>query len=119
MTLGTVAFAGDAAGTTESQAITGHVPTDPASPRHRDRTRESQRQARQLLMEWDPLGVADTPEVADEHFGLGRTRAATGSWQRDLHVGGPTARVATLLVDSCISAERQRRWRWVFRGAAE
>jgi hypothetical protein len=31
---------------------------DPGSPRNRDRTRESWRQVRGLLMEWDLIGVA-------------------------------------------------------------
>jgi hypothetical protein len=40
---------------------------DPGSPRNRDRTRESWRQVRGLLMEWDLIGVAGIPEAADEY----------------------------------------------------
>ena len=40
---------------------------DPGSPRNRERTRESQRQVRRLLMEWDPIGVSGVPEAADEY----------------------------------------------------
>lgn len=40
---------------------------DPGNPENKHRTRESQRQLRVLLMEWDPIGVADTPEAADEY----------------------------------------------------
>ena len=40
---------------------------DPGSPRNRERTRESKRQMRLLLMEWDPIGVAGVPEAADEY----------------------------------------------------
>ena len=40
---------------------------DPGDPRNRERTRESQRQLRRLLMEWDALGVSDIPEAADEY----------------------------------------------------
>jgi hypothetical protein len=42
-------------------------PWDPSNPQNRDRTRESQRQVRALLMEWDPIGVADAVEAADEY----------------------------------------------------
>jgi hypothetical protein len=40
---------------------------NPASPRNRDRTRESQRQVRSLLLAWDPIGVADVAAAADEY----------------------------------------------------
>ena len=40
---------------------------DPGSPRNRDRTRESKRQVRRLLLDWDPIGVAGVPEAADEY----------------------------------------------------
>ena len=39
----------------------------PGSPRNRARTRESWRQVRGLLMEWDLVGVAGIPEAADEY----------------------------------------------------
>ena len=42
-------------------------PWDPGSPRNRDRTRESKRQVRRLLLEWDPIGVSGIPEAADEY----------------------------------------------------
>ena len=38
-----------------------------AVPRNRERTQESQRQARHLLLELDPIGVSDTPEAAGEY----------------------------------------------------
>ena len=40
---------------------------DPGSPRNKERTRESWRQVRRLLMEWDLIGVAGIPEAADEY----------------------------------------------------
>lgn len=40
---------------------------DPGDPRNKHRTRESQKQLRALLMEWDPIGVGWTPEAADEY----------------------------------------------------
>lgn len=40
---------------------------DPGDPRNRERTRESKRQVRHLLMEWDPIGVSGVPEAADEY----------------------------------------------------
>ena len=40
---------------------------DPGNPRNRDRTLESQRQLRNLLLEWDPIGIANAPEAADEY----------------------------------------------------
>jgi hypothetical protein len=40
---------------------------NPASTRNRDRTRESQRQLRRLLLTWDPIGVADLAQAADEY----------------------------------------------------
>jgi hypothetical protein len=40
---------------------------DPGSPRNRERTKESWRQVRGLLMEWDLIGVAGVPEAADEY----------------------------------------------------
>ena len=40
---------------------------DPGSPPNRERTRESWRQVRRLLMEWDLVGVAGSPEAADEY----------------------------------------------------
>jgi hypothetical protein len=42
-------------------------PWDPGSPRNRERTRESQRQVRALLRRWDPIGVGDAEEAADEY----------------------------------------------------
>jgi hypothetical protein len=41
-------------------------PWDPGSPRNRDRTRESQRQVRRFLLNWDPIGVAQT-DSEDEY----------------------------------------------------
>ena len=40
---------------------------DPGGPRDRESAQESQSQVRHLLMEWDPLGVSDLPEAADEY----------------------------------------------------
>jgi hypothetical protein len=42
-------------------------PRDPGSPRNRERTRDSQRQVRRLLIGWDPIGVSGIPEAADEY----------------------------------------------------
>jgi hypothetical protein len=41
-------------------------PWDPGSPRNRERTRESQRQVRRILLTWDPIGVTDT-DSEDEY----------------------------------------------------
>jgi hypothetical protein len=40
---------------------------DPGDPRNRERIRGSWRQARRLLMEWDPIGVSDVSEATDEY----------------------------------------------------
>jgi hypothetical protein len=53
--------------TPDTRHVTEHDPWDPANPRNRDRTRQSQRQVRALLIQWDPIGVADVPEAADEY----------------------------------------------------
>jgi hypothetical protein len=42
-------------------------PWDPRNPENRDRTRELRGELRELLMEWDPIGVAGVPEAADEY----------------------------------------------------
>lgn len=40
---------------------------DPGNPENKYRTREARRQLRELLIAWDPIGVADVPEGADEY----------------------------------------------------
>jgi hypothetical protein len=40
---------------------------DPGNPENKHRTRESQRQLRELLMAWDLIGVAGVAEAADEY----------------------------------------------------
>lgn len=40
---------------------------DPGQPQNKVWIRESQRQLRGLLMEWDPIGVSGIPEAADEY----------------------------------------------------
>jgi hypothetical protein len=47
--------------------VRGEDPNDPADPRNRDRTRESVAHVREILMQWDPIGVAGVPEAADEY----------------------------------------------------
>ena len=47
--------------------VTEVDPWDPSNPRNRDRTRVSRRQIRDILMQWDPIGVAEVPEAADEY----------------------------------------------------
>ena len=47
--------------------VTEPDPWDPGSPRNRDRTRDSQRQVRAMLMDWDPIGVAGAAEASDEY----------------------------------------------------
>ena len=42
-------------------------PWEPGSPGNRARTRESIRQVRRLLMEWDPIGVSGITGAADEY----------------------------------------------------
>jgi hypothetical protein len=40
---------------------------NPCDPRNKRRTRESRMQVRSLLLGWDPLGVADSPNAIDEY----------------------------------------------------
>lgn len=40
---------------------------DPSDPENKYRTRESARQLRELLIQWDPIGTASVPEGADEY----------------------------------------------------
>jgi hypothetical protein len=40
---------------------------NPGDPRNKDRTRETQRQMRRILMDWDPIGVASIPQASDEY----------------------------------------------------
>ena len=47
--------------------VDAHDINDPGDPGNKNRTRESQTQLRQLLMEWDPIGVAGVTEAADEY----------------------------------------------------
>ncbi|MFL6238144.1 MAG: hypothetical protein ACJ735_01435 [Actinomycetes bacterium] len=42
---------------------------DPGNPENRERTRWLKAELRTLLMEWDPIGVADAPEAQDEYDG--------------------------------------------------
>ena len=42
-------------------------PWDPRNPENRDRTRVLQRELRQRLLAWDPIGLADAPEAQDEY----------------------------------------------------
>jgi len=77
-------------------------PWDPGGPRNRDRTRESQRQVRDLLLGWDPIGVAGTDSAEDEYDFMisplmhllhdGADREAIARWiasQRDYMGLGP------------------------------
>jgi hypothetical protein len=47
--------------------LTSVTRLDPADPNNKHDTRESQRQLRQLLMAWDPIGVAGIPGAEDEY----------------------------------------------------
>jgi hypothetical protein len=40
---------------------------DPGHPENKHRTRESGRQARELLLGWDPIGIAENAAAADEY----------------------------------------------------
>ena len=42
---------------------------DPGNPENRERTRRLKGELRALLLEWDPIGVADIPEAQDEYDG--------------------------------------------------
>jgi hypothetical protein len=42
-------------------------PWNPGDPRNKHRTRRMQAGIRQLLLEWDPIGVAGIPETEDEY----------------------------------------------------
>jgi hypothetical protein len=81
---------------------------DPGSPRNRDRTRESQRQVRELLLAWDPIGVGGTDSAEDEYDLMisplmhllhdGADTDALAEWiasQRDYMGLGPEASVRT------------------------
>jgi len=97
-------------------------PWNPANPGNRDRTRESRRQIRALLMDWDPIGVAGIEEAADEYDCMisplmhqlydGATTDALCSWigaERTGHFGlGPDDDSDSAL------AERLTQW-WVRR----
>jgi hypothetical protein len=94
--------AGRVAGPGILDAVSDIDPWDPGSPRNRDRTRESQRQVRDLLLGWDPIGVAGTDSAEGEydfmispllhvlHDGAGREAIALCiSSQRDYMGLGP------------------------------
>lgn len=40
---------------------------NPANPENKQRTRALQRESREHLLRWDPIGVAATPEAEDEY----------------------------------------------------
>lgn len=39
---------------------------NPGDPRNKQRTRESQRQMRRILTDWDPIGIASIAVASDE-----------------------------------------------------
>jgi hypothetical protein len=51
----------------DTDAVTPTDINDPGYPENKHRTRESQRQLRELLMTWDLIGVAGVAEAADEY----------------------------------------------------
>jgi hypothetical protein len=42
-------------------------PWKPGNPQNRERTRVLQRELRERLLRWDPIGVSDAPEAQDEY----------------------------------------------------
>jgi hypothetical protein len=96
---------------------------DPGSPRNRERTRESKRQMRCLLMKWDPIGVADIPEAADEYDCMissllhrlveGADTCSLAAWisyERSSHFGlGPDEAEDMQLAESLAAWWRERR----------
>jgi hypothetical protein len=99
-------------------------PWDPGSPRNRDRTRESKRQLRRLLLEWDPIGVGDVPEAADEYDCLispllhqlfsGANAEGIAAWVRDERVehfgAGPDENRDQWLAESVVAWWSRRRF---------
>jgi hypothetical protein len=96
---------------------------DQGSPKNRERIRESERQMRRLLMEWDPIGVADLTQAADEYdcmigpllhrlFEGADTRSLVGwiSHERSSHFGlGPDEAADIRLAESLAAWWERRR----------
>lgn len=40
---------------------------DPGNPENKARTRAAQVELRRMLLRWDPIGISDAPEAADEY----------------------------------------------------
>jgi len=66
---------------------------DPGNPENKYRTRESSSQLRATLLRWDPIGVAATPEAADEYDRL------ISPLLHRLHGGATEREIASWLVD--------------------
>ncbi len=64
---------------------------DPGDPQNRDRTRALQRELRTHLLDWDPIGVAGSPEAQDEYDCL------VSPLLHRLHDGESAAGIATWL----------------------
>jgi hypothetical protein len=98
-------------------------PWDPGSLRNRDRTRESWRHLRGLLMQWDLIGVPGIPEAADEYDCMigpllrrlfegadSRSLAEWISHERTSHFGaGPDDAKDMRLAESLIAWSERRR----------
>jgi len=83
-------------------------PLGSRNPRNRDRTRVSQAQLRAILLNWDPIGVADNAHAQDEYDCLisplmhqmfhGSTACSLAAWighERVEHFGLPATRTTT------------------------
>lgn len=95
---------------------------NPGTPRNRERTRESQRQVRGLLMERDLIGVVGIPEAADEYdctispllhrlFEGGNTRslAAWIGHEQSSHFGAGPDDAQDMRLAESLTAWRERR----------
>ena len=95
---------------------------DPGSPRNKERTRESWRQVRHLLMEWDLIGVAGIPEAADEYDCMispllhrlfeGADTGSLAGWirhERSSHFGAGPDHAADMRLAETLSAWWERR----------
>jgi hypothetical protein len=64
---------------------------DPGNPENRERTRRLKGELRDLLLQWDPIGVGEAPEAQDEYDGY------LGPLLHLLHDGSSVEEVSTRL----------------------
>jgi hypothetical protein len=73
---------------------------DPGNPENRQRTRLLQGQLREVLLAWDPIGVAGSPEAGTEYDSL------MSPLMHQLHQGADAKAIAAWLMN-----EMRDRWR--------